>query len=443
MGDDMKNKRKKDLFDRICDYLDWDDSKNFFFSLVKIIIGFIIGFLLCLIMCTTAVGLLKNRMYKDVQEEYKAMLGTTSEEGEQSLSQISTKMEMLQGYIDQYFLYEEDYAAVAESVYKGMLNGLDDPYSHYYTQEEYAALMESSSGTYCGIGATVTKDEETGYVRVVSMFEGSGALESGVQVDDLITEISGTDIADMDVSSAAALMKGEEGTTVDITIYRPSTGETLSFTIKRHQIDIDTVVSQMLDNHIGYILITEFDGVTAKQFKKALEELEAQGMEGLIVDLRDNPGGLLTSVNSILDMLLPEGLITYTEDKYGNRETYTSDADWNDVPMAVLVNGSSASASEVFAGAMKDYERAMLVGTQTFGKGIVQTIRQLPDGSAIKLTIARYYTPNGICIHGEGITPDIVLEYDSEAVKELETVTWKDDNQLMAGYKALLDKIGQ
>jgi carboxyl-terminal processing protease len=161
------------------------------------------------------------------------------------------------------------------------------------------------------------------------------------------------------------------------------------------------------------------------------------------VDLRGNPGGLLTSVNDILDLLLPKGTIVYTEDKYGNRQTYTSDDQWNDVPMAVLVNGESASASEIFAGAVKDYERATLVGTQTFGKGIVQTIRQLTDGSAIKLTIARYYTPNGICIHGEGITPDIVLEYDSEAVKDLETVTWKDDNQLMAAYQAVLEKIGQ
>lgn len=407
-------------------------------SILKYCIGFICGAIVTVLVCTVIMIQFKKQVLKSVQERY----GSISEQGEQSLADINSKLALLQGYIDQYFLFDEDYTAIAESVYKGMLSGLDDPYSVYYTQEEYTAMMESTSGTYCGIGATVKKDEDTGYVRVVSMFEGSGALESGVQADDLITEISGTDTSDIDVSSAAALMKGEEGTTVDIKVYRPSTGETLSFAITRRQIDIDTVASEMLDNHIGYILITEFDGVTAKQFEKALDELMDQGMEGLIVDLRDNPGGLLTSVNSILDMLLPEGLITYTEDKYGNRETYSADDQWNDVPMAVLVNGNSASASEIFAGAMKDYGRATLVGTQTFGKGIVQTIRQLPDGSAIKLTIARYYTPNGICIHGEGVAPDIVLEYDSEAVKDLETVTWRDDNQLMAGYEALLDKIG-
>lgn len=405
----------------------------------KVCLGFFVGVFLTALVCVLIMNVYKIELLEDIREQY----GATSEQGEQSLTEITSKMEALQGYIDQFFLFDEDYAAIAESVYKGMLEGLGDRYSAYYTQEEYAAMMESTSGTYCGIGATVTKDEDTGYVRVVSMFEGSGALESGVQADDLITEISGTDISDMDVSSAAALMKGEEGTTVDIKVYRPSTKETLSFTITRHQIDIDTVASEMLDNHIGYILITEFDGVTTKQFENALDALMDQGMEGLIVDVRDNPGGLLTSVNSILDMLLPEGLITYTEDKYGNRETYSADDQWNDVPMAVLVNGNSASASEIFAGAMKDYERATLVGTQTFGKGIVQTIRQLPDGSAIKLTIARYYTPNGICIHGEGVAPDIVLEYDSEAVKDLETVTWREDNQLMAAYEALLDKIGQ
>ncbi len=405
-------------------------------SAVKILIGFAIGFVFAVFSCVFAVYFVNNGNSHNKQN-------TTSAQGEQSLNEISEKMELLQEYIDQYFLFGEDYGTVAESVYKGMLEGLEDPYSAYYTPEEYAALMESTSGSYCGIGATVTKDGDTGYVRIVGMFDGSGALESGLEADDLIMEIEGTDISDMDVSSAAALMKGEEGTTVNIRIYRPSTGETLDFTITRRQVSIETVASQMLDNNIGYILITEFDGVTTEQFEEALEELTAQGMEALIVDLRDNPGGLLTTVNDILDMLLPEGLIVYTEDKYGNRRDYSSDAEWNDVPLAVLVNGNSASASEIFAGAIKDYERGTLVGTQTFGKGIVQTTRQLADGSAVKLTIARYYTPNGICIHGEGIAPDIQLEYDWEAVEGLEEVAWQDDNQLMAAYEALLEKAGQ
>jgi carboxyl-terminal processing protease len=428
-----------DYMDEREDMRETTDRKSFWPSALKFGLGLLLGILLTMLICLLAMNNFKKRLAESLlQQQYNV-----SQDSEQSLEDIDEKLEELQGYIDQYYLFDEDYSAVADSVYKGLLDGLGDPYSAYFTAEEYTAMMESTSGSYCGIGATVRKDEDTGYVLVVGMFEGSGALEQGVEEGDLIMEIAGTDTADLDISSAAALMKGEEGTTVDIKIYRPSTKETLSFTITRHQIDIDTVAGQMLDNNIGYIIITEFDGVTAKQFEQTLNDLMDQGMEGLVVDLRSNPGGLLTSVNDILDLLLPKGTIVYTEDKYGNRQTYTSDEKWNDVPMAVLVNGESASASEIFAGAVKDYERATLVGTQTFGKGIVQTIRQLSDGSAIKLTIARYYTPNGICIHGEGITPDIVLEYDSEAVKDLETITWQDDNQLMAAYQAVLEKIGQ
>jgi carboxyl-terminal processing protease len=426
------------------DYNEFDEYERYekrsrrWGNVLRVVVGMLVGAMLTMGIVYFSLNVFRKRIIEEVQKQY-----TVSEEGEQSLSEIETKLENLQGYIDQYYLFDEDYEAVADSVYKGLVNGLGDKYSAYYTAEEYASLMESTSGSYCGIGATVQKDPDTGYIRVVSMFEGSGALEQGVEPDDLITRIAGEDTADMDISTAAAKMKGEENTTVEVEIYRTSTGETLNFTITRRQIDIDTVAGEMLDDQIGYIVISEFDGVTAKQFESILNDLMDQGMKGLVVDLRDNPGGLLTSVNDILDLLLPEGTIVYTEDKYGSRETYTSDASWNDVPMAVLVNGNSASASEIFAGAVKDYERATLVGTQTFGKGIVQTIRQLSDGSAIKLTIARYYTPNGVCIHGEGITPDIVLEYDSEAVEGLETITWEDDNQLMAAYEAVLEKIGQ
>ncbi len=409
-----------------------DRLENVLTTIIKLCIGFCIGVIIT-----------RTLLYNQIVQQYEEQQLKASEEGEQSLADISEKMELLQGYIDNYFLFDVDYESIAEEVYKAMFDGLDDPYSAYYTQEEYEELMESSSGSYCGIGATVTQDADTGYVEIVSMFEGSGALEAGLEEGDMITEVDGEDISEMDLTSIVDLMKGEEDTTVDITVYRPSTEETLSFTITRHTVDTITVASTMLDNNIGYIVISEFDEVTVSQFEEALNDLTEQGMEGLIVDLRDNPGGLLTSVVDIVDMLLPEGIITYTEDKYGNRQNYSSDAEYNDVPMVVLVNGNSASASEIFAGAMKDYERATLVGTQTYGKGIVQTIRKLIDGSAIKLTIARYYTPNGICIHGEGITPDIVLEYDYDAVAELETVTWQDDNQIMAGYEALLEMLGE
>ncbi len=401
---------------------------SFLSSALKVFVGILIGFCLALLAGMAAIYYLQSN---------------ESSTAEESLADITEKMELLQEYIDYYYLFDEDYEAVAEAVYKAMIDALGDPYSAYYTAEEYEALLESSSGTYSGIGATVTKDEDTGYVRIVSLYEEGGAYESGIVADDLIMEVDGTDIGDLDLSSATAMMKGEEGTTVDVTVYRESTGETLSFTITRKQISVETVTYEMLDNNVGYILISSFDGVTTEQFEEALEELTALGMEALIVDLRDNLGGLLTTVNDIVDMLLPEGLIVYTEDKYGNRQDYYSDDEYIDVPLAVLVNGNSASASEIFAGAIQDHERGILVGTQTYGKGIVQTSRQLSDGSAIKLTVSRYYTPNGVCIHGEGITPDIVIEYDSEAVQDLDEVTWQDDNQLMAAYEALLEGLAE
>ena len=402
--------------------------------------GFIFGGIVMMVFALFVNFYQRERWNKALQDYISSSKTNVSEEGEKSLSEVTDKMKSLQGYIDQYFLFDEDYSKLGDSVYKAMFQALDDPYSCYYTADEYKAVTESTSGKYVGIGAVVQKDEETGYIRIVSLFDGSGAKESGIRPDDLIMEVSGESTVDMELSTAAASMKGEEGTTVDIKVKRPSTEETLTFTVTRKKVETVTVAGMMLEDYIGYIVITEFDEVTVDQFKTELEKLTDEGIKGLVVDLRNNPGGLLTSVNSILDELLPEGLIVYTEDKYGNRKEYNSDSKYNDVPLAVLVNGNSASASEIFAGAMKDYKRATLVGTQTFGKGIVQTSRQLSDGSAVKLTVSRYYTPNGICIHGEGITPDIVVELDENYDSSDENTTWKDDNQLKAAFDALAKK---
>ncbi|MCR5743169.1 MAG: S41 family peptidase [Lachnospiraceae bacterium] len=399
--------------------------------------GFLVGMIVMSIVCIILLLVQKKTMsdaFNEVLSEYEV-----SDTAQDSIAAIQKKIKLIETVIDNTYLYDIDYDTMAEDVYKAMVDSLGDKYSAYYTVEEYKALMSSTNGTYAGLGALVSKDEETGYIRIVSLFEGSGAAEAGIQVDDLVTAVEGASTADMELSYATSLLKGEEGTTVNITVNRPSTGETWDVVVTRNKIEVTSVAGRMLDNGVGIIAISEFDAVTVNQFSKVLKELTDEGMTKLIIDLRSNPGGLVSSVVSIVDELLPEGLIVYTEDKDGNKNEYSSDASYNDIPLAILIDGNSASASEIMAGAIQDYGRGVLIGTQSFGKGIVQTIRPLADGSAVKLTISTYYTPNGRCIHGTGITPDIVLEYDSEAAAAAEDGDWESDNQVKAAYDYLME----
>ncbi|MCD8361543.1 MAG: S41 family peptidase [Lachnospiraceae bacterium] len=344
-----------------------------------------------------------------------------------SESQLEDKMEELQSYIDNYYLFDYDEEDVEDSIYKGMMDGLGDPYTCYYTAEEYASFMESSSGSYSGIGATLQQDYSTGIITVVNTFSGSPAEAAGLLPDDILYMVEGEEVTGIDLNLVVVDLKGEEGTDVNISIVRGS--EVIELTITRASIEVPTVEYELLEDGIGYIAITEFDDVTDEQFASALEDLESQGMESLIIDLRDNGGGLVDVTCTILDSLLPEGLIVYTEDKYGNREEEYSDAEnYFDGEMVVLVNGNTASASEIFAGAIQDYGVGTLIGTQTFGKGIVQSLIPLSDGSAIKITVSRYYTPSGNNIHEVGITPDIVLEADTQS---------GEDNQLQRAIEVL------
>lgn len=301
-----------------------------------------------------------------------------------------------------------------EDAIKWMVEGLEDPYSIYYTPIEYQNVMDSSSGNYCGIGATIQKDEETGGIRIVEPFKDGPAVKAGLRTDDIIMKIDGMDATTLDLDTAVTYVKGEQGTSVELEVLRGE--ETLTITVVRDFVTVETVIWRMETEEIGYIKISQFDEVTSDQFNTAVAELEAEGMKSLIVDLRNNPGGLLAAVAQILERILPEGkLITYTEDKYGNRDTlYTSDGDQLDMPLVVLVNENSASASELFTGAIKDYEVGTIIGANTFGKGIVQGFLQFTDGSALKLTISKYYTPNGVCIHETGICPDYLPEQPNE-----------------------------
>lgn len=355
-------------------------------------------------------------------------------------SKIEKKADKINKIISRYYLNDIDEDNVEQNVYKGILNGLDDPYSVYYTPEEYQKLQEETSGNYVGIGVMVSQDPASGYLKVIKAFENGPAYEAGVRLDDYIIEVEGASVEGKDMSTVVTEIKGEAGTTVKITVLKADTKKTEELSITRRSIDVPTIEYQMLENDIGYIQVTEFDTVTADQYINALTDLEAQGQKALIVDLRDNPGGVLQTVVTMLQNMLPQGRIVYTEDKNGKGDTYSSDGSKEFMkPVVILVNGNSASASEVFTGAMKDYEKATIVGTTTFGKGIVQKIFPMTDGSALKLTISKYFTPNGTCIHGTGIEPDVEIEYDREAMGD--TYDIKKDNQVNKALEILKEKI--
>lgn len=349
------------------------------------------------------------------------------------------KIEELLAYIDLYYNDEYDADDVRDAIYEGTLSGLGDPYSVYYTADDYKDLQISTSGNYYGIGAGLLQNAKTMEVTVSKVYEGTPAEDAGLEDGDQILKVDDVEATSMELSNLVKKIRGEEGTTVHLQIYRESSGETLEVDVKRANVDLPSVSYEMLDGSIGYIQISEFQSNTANQFKAAVKDLQSQDMKSMIVDVRSNPGGLITSVVDILDQILPEGTVVYTEDKYGKRENYTSDSNCLKLPIAVLVNENSASASEIFAGAIKDYNYGTLIGVKTFGKGIVQTVYPLEDGDAIKITTAKYYTPNGNYIHKVGITPDIEVEYNYSGPKD-EKYDKKYDNQLQKAIEVLQDE---
>lgn len=329
-----------------------------------------------------------------------------------------SKLESIEKIIEEYYYNEEEINAnnMIEGMYSGMVASLGDRYSVYYTEEEWEKLMHDTEGIYYGIGAYVSRDEITGCGKINRVLDNTPAQEAGLRENDIIYRVDGESVRGLELSEMVSKMKGEEGTTVRLTIYREGEDDYLEIDVVRRRIESVTVNYEMLDDQIGYIRIMEFDEVTYKQFVEALDAVKAQAAKGLILDLRSNPGGGLTVVVDIARQILPEGLIVYTEDRSGKRTEYSCDGDNElQMPLVVLVNGSSASASEILAGAIKDYGKGTLIGTTTFGKGIVQRILPLTDGSALKLTVSAYYTPNGNNIHNIGIEPDIECELDVDA----------------------------
>lgn len=349
------------------------------------------------------------------------------------------KLEYIESLVDKYYLNDADVEKMTEGMYAGVLEGLDDPYSRYYTKEEYESIHEETEGHYDGIGVVMQQDEQ-GRVHFVRIYEGAPGDKVGLKEGDILYKVDGENILDDELAQVAKKIRNPESDITRLTVVREGETDYLEFEIKKEDVQIPVVSSQMLENQVGYLAIYEFTSVTCDQYREAFENLQEQGMKRLIVDLRDNPGGLLDSVCSILETILPKGTIVYTEDKYGNRQERTGKGESPlDIPLAVLVNGNSASASEIFSGAVQDYGIGTIVGTTTYGKGVVQTVRKLKDGSAVKLTISNYYTPSGNNINGKGIMPDVEVELD-EKLKQQNSITKEEDNQLQKAIQVVCDE---
>ena len=383
------------------------------------------------------------------------------------MEQVNQKIETLQQLVDRYFLFEDDIdkEQMEAGIYKGLLSGLEDPYTVYYTQEEYETLTEETEGVYCGIGVLVSQNISSGLITALRVFQGSPAEEAGMKKGDILYKVGEALASDFELDVLVQQeIRGAENTYVDITVLRD--GEEVKLHIQRRIVEVTTVESKMLENNIGYILVTQFELVTGDQFKDAINSLEEQGMERLIIDLRDNPGGVLDAVVEMAAYILPEdklkGTIVATSDKNGRGDRYFSkggeicfesdtgqrdprypkkDGHELNIPMVVLINGNSASASEVFAGAVRDYGYAKLVGTTSFGKGIVQSLVQLEDGSAVKMTVSHYYTPGGVDLHKKGLEPDVEVEQAiPEDLKEAFEIPLERDNQVLRAIEVLMEE---
>lgn len=367
----------------------------------------------------------------------------TGNTGSGSVVSIETvqKMKTIEEVIDTYYYGDEVTAGeLQDGVYKGMMEALGDPYSEYYSMEELEEAVNSNQGISYGIGAYISMNKQMNMAMINGVMEDSPAQEAGLREGDIIYKVGEEFTQGLSLTRVVNMVKGREGTTVQLTIYREGEADYLDMEIVRaKQIETTTVDSGIVEDHenIGYIRIREFDGVTVDQYTEAVAVLKEQGMGAMILDLRSNPGGDLTAVVDIARKILPAGLVVYTEDKNGERMEYTCDGKNElQMPLVVLVNEYSASASEILAGAIQDYNKGTLIGTTTYGKGIVQRIHRLDDGTALKLTVSAYFTPAGRNIHGIGIKPDIELEYDYEANEADGT-----DNQVLKAVEVLEGKM--
>ncbi len=350
---------------------------------------------------------------------------------------VEEKMSYIMNLLDSYYVEDIQNEELLEGAYYGMVSSIGDPYTSYLTIDQVNQFRESTNGSFMGVGINVIADLEKGVLTVISPIPNTPAESAGIKPGDTIIKVDGKDVVGLDSNEVISLIKGEENTEVTITVIRDE--KELDFTMNRENVEVPSIYGKMLDDNLAYIEISGFKVNTYEQFVEEYERLMSEGAKGLIIDVRDNPGGVLEVVNKIADEIIPKGIIVYTIDKDGNRIDYKSDANHINVPLVVLVNGNSASASEILAGAVQDSKTGVLVGTQTFGKGLVQNLYPLPDGSAVKITIQKYYTPKGVCIQGEGIEPDYITELPEGKFKATITDS-KEDTQLQKAIEVLKEK---
>lgn len=352
--------------------------------------------------------------------------------------ETAAKLLTLENMISKYYYKADELTQeqLADGLYKGLLEALDDPYSVYYTEEETQKRSESIEGSYSGIGAYVSADTESGYPRIAGVISGAPAEAAGLKENDLLCKADGESLKDVDLDIAVSMIRGESGTAVTLTILRD--GKEMELEVTRGEVESKTVASEMLDDDIGYLYISNFTNSTPAQFEEQLKDLQEQGMKGLVLDLRSNPGGTVESVTEIAEYLIPEGLVFYMQYPDGSRKDYSVDGtNYIDLPITVLVNNNSASASEILSSAIQESGAGKVIGTQTYGKGVVQTMYPLRDNTAVKLTVSEYFTRNGNSINGVGVTPDKVVEYDEDSYNEEKNL----DNQMEEAIRVLQEEV--
>lgn len=347
------------------------------------------------------------------------------------------KLELILDLIDAYYYEDVDLEEMLESAAIGLTAGVGDVYTNYFTKEDMEAFNEETEGEYAGIGCQLLADSSDQMITITRVFKGSPAEEVGMRSGDKIVYVNDVYYSAYEMDAAVDVMRGAPGESVKITVLRGL--DTVDFEVTRKVININYVEHHILEGNIGYVLVYDFLGQAVEGFAEALEAFKAANVSGMIIDLRNNGGGLLDASIEMADLILPEGVVVSIRDKLGNEEVFSTDGEYYDVPMVVLVNGYSASASEILSGAIRDHEAGMLVGTKTFGKGVVQSVIDFPDGSGLKLTTARYYTPSGECIHEVGIEPNVTVELDEDAVTTygINNLPHEQDAQLQKAIEML------
>ena len=388
--------------------------------------GFLSGVAVCLVIALMVVIVKETMLHSTVGSGFMTKHGVE-------------KVNLLSNVIDQYYYKDITDEEKMEGIYKGLMSSTNDKYTDYYSPKEFKDLMVTMEGDYGGIGATLSQDKATKEVSVVEVYEGSPAARAGLERGDIVISVDGHLGTDESLDDFVQRIRGEEGTSIEMVYKRGDQEKTIEIT--REEVIVPSVSHRMLDDKIGYIRISSFVNGTQKDFEDALADLQSQGMQGIVFDMRDNGGGMVDSLVAILDDILPAGTVVYTMDKSGKREDYTSDdAKKIDIPVTVLVNENTASAAEIFTGAIRDFNYGTIIGTNTFGKGIVQSTVPLSDGSAVKITVATYYTPSGECIHEKGIKPDIELEFSYADENPTEYDELKD-NQVQKAMEVLGEKL--